>query len=108
MYQGTTPTLELQLNEDLTDCTVYISIRDTKSRKVYTWNSNSDGFISMTCYEKLTIILFRLTQEQTLALNSAPLDIQVRFVDANGNAGITDVQRISNLEALYKEPIEHI
>ena len=109
MYQGTTPTLKLVVTEDITQCTVYITFRDVKYGTVYTWTNHDPEFLGMHLDndERETEIRLRLTQAETLALSRGCIEIQVRFIDAEGIANATDIGRVENLEALYKQEIKY-
>lgn len=108
MVQGTTPLIELNINQDITDCTVYVSLKDVTTETVTTYKNGDDEFVSMSEYGGVTTIMLRLTQAETLALSVGQIDIQVRFINSDGEAGITNVRRVSNLESLYTEVIEYV
>lgn len=108
MVQGTTPLIELTVNQDITECTVYVSFKDVTTSTVTTYSNDDDEFVSMESMYGDTTILIQLTQEETLALSVGQIDIQVRFIDSEGVAGITNIRRVTNLEALYTSVIDYI
>lgn len=99
MYQGTTPTLVLTVGEEqLDDCTCYVTLRQSVKKIT---KSGSELVVSGN------EIAVRLTQQDTLSLMPGRCEIQVRWIDASGNAGETDKEEIEVTEALLKEIIEY-
>ena len=91
MRQGTTPTYTLTVaGYDLTDKTVYVTVRSQGKRITKT---NDD--LSMAYGGGATSIVFTLTQEETLSLSPGQAKVQVRFIDAEGVAKATDIKPIT-------------
>lgn len=88
MHQGTTHILTLEVEDvDLTGKTVQVSLRTVTGKLIE--KTNPDLYIgSITNGSAIAITL---SQEETLALPHGPIRIQVRWIDENGNAGVSDV-----------------
>lgn len=101
MYQGTTPTLVLTVTgaEDLDEATCYVTIANSTGKKITKTGDDlavSDNQIAV-----------HLTQEETLQLQPGSCEVQVRWIDANGNAMATDKAVITVEPVLLKEVIEY-
>lgn len=95
MRRGTTPTFTLFVpGYDLTDMTVYVTIMQVSS-SASTMLTLTGNEISITADEEGSMIAFQLPQTQTLKFTKGKADVQVRFIDANGNAGATDTGTIN-------------
>ena len=87
MKRGTTPTLTLTVDADISDWTVYASFK--ANGEVFTFENDR---LQMTAEDDVTTILLTLTQEETLAMRGSA-EVQVRAIK-NGTAIATDIQRI--------------
>lgn len=99
MYQGTTPTLVLTVGEEQLDgCTCYVTVK-------------SNGRMITKSGDGLTVsgneIAVTLTQQETLSLFPGSCEIQVRWIDSNGNAMATDIARVTVSNVLLKQVIEY-
>lgn len=101
MYQGTTPTLILDLDgvNDLEEATCYVTFRHGLNKKLT--KSGSDLVVDGN-----EIAVF-LTQQETLAMIPGGCDVQVRWIYENGNAMTTDNAKIQVNPVLLKEIIEY-
>ena len=110
MIRGTTPDYILTLpGVDLTGETVYVTIAQTArgaarpadlmtgAASMRITKTGTDLAVSSDGTD--TTIVFRLSQQETLALQAKQCLIQVRFVDSNG------VARATEIKALTVEPI---
>jgi hypothetical protein len=83
MYQGTTHVLLLTVDEtDLTDKRVYVTLRAVTGEKI----TKTQPDVSVSGSD----IAIMLSQQETLALPSGPVSVQVRWVDATGTAGVSE------------------
>ena len=87
MKRGTTPTLTLTVDADISDWTVYASFKT--NGEVFTFENDR---LQMTAEDDVTTILLTLTQEETLAMQGSA-EVQVRAIK-NGTAIATDIQRV--------------
>lgn len=101
MYQGTTPTILLTLEgaEDLDQATCYVTFKHGVNKTLT--KSGSDLVV-----DDNEIAVF-LSQEETLAMIPGGCDVQVRWIDENGNAMTTDVAKIQVNSVLLKQIIEY-
>lgn len=91
MRQGTTPSYTLTVSGyDLTDKTVYVAIRARNKLLTLTGERLAIGYT-----EGVSAVVFTLTQKETLAMAVGTADVQIRFIDAAGNAKATDIQPIT-------------
>ena len=91
MRQGTTPEYTLTVSGyDLTDKTVYVTVR---SRGRIITKTGDD--LAMAYSDGATSIVFGLTQQETLYLDLGQAEVQVRFIDVNGDAKATDIKPIT-------------
>lgn len=99
MYQGTTPTIVLTVGEEQLDgCTCYVTIRQNGKKLT---KSGSELVVSGN------EIAVTLTQRDTLLLVQGSCEIQVRWIDASGNAMATDKATVEVTESLLKSVIEY-
>lgn len=103
MRRGTTPDYILTVaGYDLTECSVFVTLAQ-KGEKLTLNNDRLD-----ISYENdVSTITFRLTQEETLSLKNGSADVQVRFIDANGEARATNIGLISVFPVLLEEVISY-
>ena len=102
MYQGTTPALLLRvIGKDLTDATVFVSIK-TGTR--VTTKTRED--LTVTLDDEDTEVLCQLKQEETLAMSDGEAEVQIRYVTDEGNAYATNKARFTVKDVLYKKVIE--
>lgn len=90
MKQGTTPTIPLTVDTDLTDWTVYVTFANG-SHEVTVDNTRLE--IEYDSENEQTDIEVALTQEETLSLPVGYADVQVRAIK-DGIAIATDIQPI--------------
>ena len=95
MRRGTTPEYELTVPDyDLTDKTVFVTLAQD-NRKV---TKTGDQLI-ITGDSSGSVIVFSLTQQDTLAMHTGKASVQVRFIDYAGVAYATDIG------TLYVDPV---
>lgn len=101
MYQGTTPTLVLDLDgvHDLEEATCYVTFKQGLNKKLT--KSGSDLVVDGN-----EIAVF-LTQEETLAMVPGGCYVQVRWIYSDGTSNTTDIARIQVNPVLLKEIIEY-
>ena len=103
MRQGTTPTYALVVvGRDLTNKTVFVTL---KSRWAEVTKTGDD--LTITYGEGDSVIAFRLTQQETFKLPTGEIEVQVRFIDAEGIAEATEIKAITNLKVLKQGVIEY-
>lgn len=90
MKQGTTPTIPLVVDTDLTGWTVYVTFANG-SHKISVDNTRLE--IAYDTETESTNIEVPLTQEETLSLPVGYADVQVRAIK-DGIAIATDIQPI--------------
>lgn len=86
MYRGTTPTITISTDMDLTKAHyVVVTIEDFQGNEVHV-DSNS-GMLQIT----QDTVSAKLSQEQTLLLTKGRISLQIRAVDASGNAVASNI-----------------
>lgn len=103
MIRGTTPDFTLTLPVDLTDCTVYVTVRDRR-----TAITKSGEELSVTAGTGSSVILMWLTQEDTLKLKEGGAEIQVRYINEAGVAKATECKPVDVKKVLYEKVIEYV
>lgn len=100
MYQGTTPTLVLNVEgAELDTATCYVTIRNQGGEMI----TKSGAELDVSGNE----IAVRLTQEETLQLRPGLVNIQVRWIDAHGNAMASNIARVNVNAVLLKSVITY-
>jgi len=100
MYQGTTPTLVLTLDDaNLDGCTCYVTI---KSGSKLVTKSGTDLDVSGN---QISVML---SQDDTLGMTPGSVEIQARWIDSNGNAMASDVGKAKVSGVLYKQTIDYV
>lgn len=102
MIRGTTPDYILEVNADLSDKTVYVTIRQASKKLTLT----GDDLLIATDETGSTIAI-RLTQEQTLGFVVGDAEVQVKFIGSDGYTQATDVQTITVRRALLERVVEY-
>lgn len=113
MIRGTTPDFILEIpGWDLTDKTVFVTLSQGV-RKITKSNDELDiRWVDVTPEgpddpDHQTEIGFSLTQQDTLMLTVGGGEIQVRFIDENGEAEATDIQPVSISRVLLEGVIHY-
>lgn len=74
MRRGTTPTITITVDKDLTDWSLYLAIGQGDDQPLVLENDRLD----MTVVEGVTSVEFTLTQEETLSFDTRPVEMQLR------------------------------
>ena len=90
MKRGTTPTITMTVDADLTDWTVYTSIRGKCKCGVVTFD---DSRLTKAYDGELTTMMLTLTQEETLALDVGMVEFQLRAIK-DGTAIATTIEKV--------------
>ena len=113
MIRGTTPDFILEIpGWDLTDKTVFVTLSQM-NRKITKSNDELDiRRVEITPVKPedpdfQTEIGFSLTQRDTLMLGVGGGEIQVRFIDENGEAEATDIQPVNISRVLLEGVIRY-
>lgn len=105
MRRGTTPDYVLSISGyDLTDQSLYVTIAQYSNKITLTGERLTVTYDSET---NITSIVFSLTQEETLAFKSGNVEVQIRFIDADGVAQATEIKLLPVLPVLFEEVIEY-
>lgn len=100
MYQGTTPTIVLTVEgADLDESTCYVTFKCGLGKTI----TKSGNELAVSGNE----IAVHLTQEDTLQFSPGQCEIQVRWIDANGNAMATETANLDVDRVLLKKIIEY-
>lgn len=106
--QGTTPSLDIVLEEEvIQNCTVYVTV-DQGSRQLTKTNYNKDpSVIIVPVYDEkgtqiASNITVMLSQSETLRLRPGHGKIQVRWIDEAGIADSSEISRIEIPKSLQK------
>lgn len=91
MKRGTTPTITMTADMDLTDWTVYTSISGGKCKNgLLTFD---DERLTKSYENEITTMTITLTQEETLALDVGMVEVQLRAVK-DGTAIATSIEKV--------------
>lgn len=90
MYRGTTPTITIETDTDLTRAQyVVVTMEDFDGNEISV--DSKSGNMKITS----TAISAKFTQEQTLSLSQGKVRIQIRAVDLSGNAIASNIMSAS-------------
>ena len=104
MIRGTTPDYVLTLpGIDLTGMSVYVTIAQGNRKVTLTGTE-----LSVASDGEDSTIAFMLTQAQTLSLREGPASVQVKFIDASGNTGATNIGSLTVDRALLERVVEYV
>ena len=97
MRRGTTPTLELTLTgvDAIASDTLYVTLKQSQREITKT---NND--LSIEAGETESVINLYLSQQETLSLRKGTCEIQVRGINALGDAWASDIAAINIKEIL--------
>ena len=113
--RGSTPIIALTvLGEDFSASTVYVTI--DQNGEQLTKNSNSDSgdmwlspIYDETTGERIgTKINLYLSQDETLKFDVGKADVQIRWVESEGTAHVSDVQQIEFTRVLLEDVITYV
>ena len=97
MRRGTTPTVTLHVDADLTDCEVRVAMRNGGRTAVKT-----DDQINVVSGKHESTVTMRLTQRDTLALDASyPVEFQIRYKRGD-DACATDTAK-TTVETILEE-----
>lgn len=102
MIRGTTPDYILVVNADLSDKTVYVTIRQGGKKLTMTGDA-----LMIATDETGSTIAIRLTQEQTLGFFAGAAEVQVKFIGADGTTRATNIWPITVSRALLERVVEY-
>lgn len=106
MYQGTTPTLPIRIKgKDITSAKIYFTLKDTKD--FINTHITGDGSFNVAFDGDDTIGEIKLTQEETLKIESGSVKIQCRYIFSDGTAGATRIAKLRVEDILLKEVISY-
>ena len=88
MRRGTTPAITLTVDYDITEWTVYVTLRN--GGNVLTLTNDA---LTMSYANQKTTIALALTQEQTLAFSVGTCEVQVRAIH-DGTAIATNIEKL--------------
>ena len=100
MYRGTTPTIVLELDTEVSLANLAEMWVTFKTSTVKVTKTLSDVMID----DELKTVVVSLTQEETLKLYNGNCEVQIRFRDSNGNAYSTDIGDV-NVGRILKEGV---
>ncbi len=104
IVMGTTPTLLLTVKDhDLRGASIYVTLRRSAGQMV----TKTNGSISVAYSDEDSVLAVRLTQEDTLALRTGDVEVQVRWIDSTGHADATEIKNIELKRVLYEEVISY-
>lgn len=94
MRRGTTPTITIQTDIDLTEYSVWVTFEQGTVQKDFIPTKSADG-------KELEVTL---TQEDTLAFSKGDVKIQIRAVDEGGTAIASNIMT-AKVNELLKEGV---
>ena len=98
MRRGTTPAITLTVDYDITEWTVYVTLRNGGNMLTLT-----NDALTMSYANQKTTIALALTQEQTLAFAVGSCEVQVRAIH-DGTAIATNIERV-DVRRILKEGV---
>lgn len=98
MRRGTTPAIVLTVDMDITQYTVYVTLKNRSAEITL-----SNDSVVMEYDDGKTTLTFALTQEQTLKFGTGTCEVQVRAIH-DGTAIATDIQTI-DVNRILKEGV---
>lgn len=100
--RGDTPTYRLLVEGyDITACTVHVALTDARGRKT------EKVVTGMVADEEGTHIALYLTQEETLAMRQGRAEVQVTWVDSEGDRRHTEIKTVVIGRTLMPEVISY-
>ena len=100
MRRGTTPTLAVTVDADISAYLVYLTFKNGDALLTKT---NDD--LTITVDDGVTTIEAALTQAETLAFKTGATEVQVRAVDSNGDIAIATTIGSVNVDRILLDGI---
>lgn len=93
MYRGTTPIFKIHINSKTTVAldnmkNIWLTIKSKLHEETIPMNK-------LVLNNEEQTIEVKLTQEQTLKFSSGDVEVQLRFIDENGNAMASNIKKTS-------------
>lgn len=105
MRRGTTPEYELIVSGfDLTGQTLYVTLSQYAKKVTLSGDRLNVTYEPVT---NTTSVIFSLTQQETLTFKNGDVEVQIRFIDADGMAQATDIKLLPVLPILFEEVIAY-
>lgn len=106
--RGSTPILTITAeNIDMRDCTVYVTLKQEGIVQI-TKRTDTNGAVWMEYEEPNTIINVTLSQADTMQLKPGRTLIQLRWIEEDGTAHVSDIARIEMSKTLLEGVIAHV
>ena len=103
MYQGTTPSITFDIKGyDLTDATVFVSFKRGSDLLTKTGED-----VEVSYSDETSTVICHLSQEETLAMKSGGVIVQIRFIYENGQAFATNEKELEVKRVIYPEVIAY-
>ena len=104
MIRGTTPDYVVDVKgHDLTNKTVYVTLSQDRRKVTLTGDR-----LAIAYSDRVSSIVFRLTQSETLGFKVGNIEVQVRFINAAGTAFATNIAALRADRVLLEEVIEYV
>lgn len=98
--RGSTPTNTFSVNVDLTDATVYVSY--SQNGRIVIDKTGEDLDVSIDA------IVVQLSQKDTLMLKPGEVEIQIRYVMADGTADASNIIKVQSERILKDGEITYV
>lgn len=106
MIRGTTPTIPLHVDTDISDHTIYVTLENSGNEITLENDRLTVEYVPAHGNQsERTNISFILTQEETLALGMGMVEIQIRAIK-DGVAVATDIVKTNNGRILLEGVID--
>ena len=103
MYQGTTPVLLLEVDENLNGKTVQVAFRPIAGE---TFMKNEPD-VEIYPDDEGTLIAVKFSQEETFRIPEGVCQVEVRWVDESGSADISFVGSVDVIGSITKNVITY-
>ena len=112
MRRGSTPIVTITVpNQDFDDCNVYVTIDQDGNQVTKASRTSEDIEITKNYDDEGELlssdIAVYLTQEETMQFAVGNAEVQIRWIDTNGNAYVTDIDKIKLERTLLEGVIEY-
>ena len=105
MRRGTTPDYELSISGyDLSGQTLFVTLSQYANKVTLTGDRLN---VTYDIETNTTSVIFSLTQQETLTFKSGNVEVQIRFIDADGVAQATEIKLLPVLPILFEEVIAY-
>lgn len=107
--RGATPILVITAKDaDLIGTTVYVTIAQANGRKLTKMYPNNNGSVTLEASGDDTKVKVFLSQKDTLGFHQGKAEVQLRWIEEDGTAHVSNIKSINLSRTLLEGVIRYV